>query len=435
MKITERVSKLKLLTTILSSGYGRLHLAQSSEWLDKAGVEVKLVCGWVPRNPHGLLVCLCSRLVGRNLSDGMAKRAIKLSGCGEVIPCAWADFFYHGLLWLERKFSDGSHRGKIMAMAWKVFGWQSKRFIVKSGMKGRTVFHVRSGAGHGDAIQQAHKLCMPVVVDHSIAHPAYMENHLRPEYEKNGAFFDFGMSSAFWKMIVEDCEWADVLLVNSFFVRDTFIEQGYPPEKIKVVYLGTRPDFFGLRTVRAANRGGRKLRLLFTGGFGFRKGAEYILDAIKLLKEKAPVLFEMDVVGDYSSAKGLIAKHHDEELPITFHGPVPQDDLKQFLSQSDIYVFPSLAEGCACSGMEALAAGLCVVGTHEAGFPIEDGVNGCVIPAKNAEAVAARILDLMKNPESIDRMGAAAAALIRTHYTWEQYAESVKKIYEEMLHK
>ena len=258
-----------------------------------------------------------------------------------------------------------------------------------------------------------------------------MEKHLRPEYEKYGAIFDLGTSSPFWRLVAEDCEWADVLLVNSFFVRDTFIEQGYPADKIKVAYLGTRPDFFELRKRRAAEDG--VFRLLFTGGFGFRKGAEYILEALKILKEKAKCPFTMDVVGDYGSAKEIIAKYEQYNLPITFHGPIPQDDLKQYLSKSDIYVFPSLAEGCACSGMEAMAAGLCVVATHEAGFPIEDGINGCNVPGKDAGAVAEQILQLMEHPAEIDRLGAAAAELIRTKYTWEQYAANVKKIYEELL--
>lgn len=432
------------MTTILSSGYGRLHLAQSADWLCRAGIAVKLICGWVPKNPEGWLVRLCSKIVGRNLSAGMKKRAITLQNGGEVVPCAWVDFFCNALFWLEHKIYHGRKHGETAAFAWKVFGWQTKRHIKKiagdilsqrrRGSEGeKIVFHVRSGAGHGGAIRLAHKMGIPVVADHSIAHPAYMEKHLRSEYEKNGAVFDLGTSSPFWRLVVEDCEWADALLVNSFFVRDTFIEQGYPVEKIKVVYLGTRPDFFGLRKIKATNRGERKLRLLFTGGFGFRKGAEYILDAIKILEEKATVPFEMDVVGDYSGAKGLMERHKDEGLPIVFHGPVPQDDLKKFLAQSDIYVFPSLAEGCACSGMEAMAAGLCVVATHEAGFPIEDGVNGCVVPGKNSEAVAQKILWLMKHPDDIDRMGTAAAELIRTEYTWEKYAENVKKVYDELI--
>ena len=418
---------------VISSGYGRLHFVQSADWLGRAGVGVRLICGWVPKNSDSCLVRVTSRMIGRNLSAGMRKRAIDLSNGGKIVPCAWAEFLCQGLFLVERKIFKGYFHGLIASFVWKVFGWQTRRCLKKYGRKNNSIFHVRSGAGHGGAIQLAKKLKIPVIVDHSIAHPVYMENHLRSEYEKNGAVFDLGISSPFWRLVVEDCEWADVLLVNSYFVRDTFIEQGFPSERIKVVYLGTRPDFFGLRTVKADGRGDRNLKLLFTGGFGFRKGAEYILEAVKILVSKAPVPFEMDVVGDYSGAKSLMEKHKDENLPIAFHGPVPQDDLKQFLSRSDIYVFPSLAEGCACSGMEAMAAGLCVVATNEAGFPIEDGENGCLVSSKNAEAIADQILYLMEHPDKIDRMGIAAAELIRRKYTWEQYAENVKHIYEEML--
>ena len=421
------------MTVILSSGYGRLHLAQSAEWLGRAGVWVGLVCGWVPKNPNSWLVRLCSKFVGRNLSAGMKKRAIKLENGGELFPCMWADFLCQGLFRAERFFFGGRLHDRVATFAWAVFGWHTKSYLRKYAKREGIIFHVRSGAGHGGAIKFAKRLGIPVLVDHSIAHPAFMERHLREEYLKNGAIFDMGVSSMFWRMIVKDCDLADALLVNSYFVRETFIEQGYPPDKIKVAYLGTRADFFALRKRKAAEDG--KIKLLFTGGFGFRKGGEYILEAVKNLKEKSPIPFVMDVVGDYSGAKDLILRYAQYNLPITFHGPVPQDDLKDFLSSSDIYVFPSLAEGCACSGMEAMAAGLCVVGTHESGFPIVNGKNGVVVPSKDANAVVEAILKLMKGPSEIDRMGKAAAELIQTKYTWGQYAENVKRIYEEMLNK
>lgn len=419
------------MISVLSSGFGRLHLAQSADWLSKAGVSVRLVCGWVPLNPDGWLVRLCSRLVGRDLSAGMRKRRVVLQNGGEVLPCGWAEFLCQGLCLLNRILFRGRCQDAVLTFSWKIFGWQSRKYLKQVGSK-NAIFHVRSGAGHGGAIDLAHQLGIPVVVDHSIAHPAFMEEHLRHEFERNGAMFDLGLNSSFWHMIIEDCEKADVLLVNSYFVRDTFIAQGYSADRIRVVYLGTRPDFFGLRTVKACNRGDRKLKLLFTGGFGFRKGAEYILESIKLLKGLTSIPFEMDVVGDYCGAKGLLNSYVCDDLPITFHGPVPQDDLKRFLATSDIYVFPSLAEGCACSGMEAMSAGLCVVATHESGFPIENDKNGCIVPGKDAKAIAIRVLWLMEHPEEIDSMGSAAAELIRSRYTWEQYAEKVRQIYDEL---
>lgn len=419
------------MTAIISSGLGRLHFAQSAYWISRFGVDIRFVCGWVPKNPNNFIVQLCSWLLGRNLSAGLRKRSISLSGESKICACPIAEFLAASIFHVGEKMAKGTYSGLAIDFAWRLIGWNSKRFLRRFANGNNTVFHVRSGVGHGGAIKLAKRLGMPVIVDHSIAHPAYMESHLRDEYVKNGEQFNLGTSSRFWRTVTEDCEWADILLVNSFFVRDTFIEQGYPTEKIKVVYLGTRPDFFGLRVVRAADRRDRPIRLLFTGNFCFRKGAEYLLRAVRILCEQSAIPFEMDVVGSYD--KRMVEQFNASSLPVKFHGPIPQDDLKNFLSQSDIYVFPSLAEGCACSGMEAMAAGLCVVGTHESGFPIEDGVNGYIVPGKDAQAIADKILFLMNNPSEIDRLGIAAAELIRTKYTWEQYAENVKRIYEETL--
>lgn len=68
--------------------------------------------------------------------------------------------------------------------------------------------------------------------------------------------------------MVSDCEKADVVLVNSDFVKQTFIDTGFDPNKIKVAYLGVRNDFFGLKHDYSIDG---KLKILFTGGFGFRR--------------------------------------------------------------------------------------------------------------------------------------------------------------------
>ena len=118
---------------------------------------------------------------------------------------------------------------------------------------------------------------------------------------------------------------------------------------------------------------------------------------------------------------------------VAFCGPVSQDDLKAFLSESDIYLFPSLADGCAQSGMEALTVGLPVVATYQSGLPITDGETGCVVPMKDAAAIANKIEWLIAHPEERKRLGVNAAKMMREKYTWEKYAENVKKVYEEII--
>ena len=443
------------MEVILSTGHGRLHLVQSATWLRKAGVDVTMLTGWIPKKPDGCIVKLASKLARHNLVPGMKKRQVpELEG--HVITCAFAEMADECLRIVGRILKLDMR--KISVLGWKIFGRFSSRRLQRYSptptSNSHLIFHVRSGAGHGGAIETARKLGMKIVVDHSIAHPAYMERELKSEYEKRGVRFDLGISSPFWQMIDEDCKWADKILVNSFFVRDTFVTEGYDPEKIEVAYLGVRPDFFGLRQKKWESEvgvGERKFKLLFTGGFGFRKGGEYILEALKIINEKRPGSFTMDFVGSYEKSitsafeKDLNISYADKKessaLPlqlqtptqITFHGPVPQDDLKSYLASSDIYVFPSLAEGCASSGMEAMAAGMCVVATHESGFPISDGENGYLVSTKNAQAIADRILWLMDHPAEIDRVGANAAKLIRENYTWEKYAEKVRALYEELV--
>lgn len=426
------------MKVILSTGHGRLHLVQSATWLRKAGVDVTMLTGWIPKNPDGWIVKLASKMVHRDLSFGMKMRQVpELEG--HVITCAFAEMADRILRIIGRIFKLDMR--KISVLGWKIFGRASamklKHHSPTPTCHSHLIFHVRSGAGHGGAIETARKLGMKIVVDHSIAHPAYMERELKSEYEKRGVRFDLGISSPFWQMIDEDCKWADKILVNSFFVRDTFVAEGYDPKKIEVAYLGVRPDFFGLRNAKFSRVEREErvepFKLLFTGGFGFRKGGEYILEALKIVNEKRPGSFTMDFVGSYE--KKIVEAYKEDNLPITFHGPVPQDDLKSYLANSDIYVFPSLAEGCASSGMEAMAAGMCVVATHESGFPITDGENGYLVPTKNAQAIADRILWLMDHPAEIDRVGANAAKLIRENYTWDRYAENVKNLYEELYSK
>ena len=138
-----------------------------------------------------------------------------------------------------------------------------------------------------------------------------------------------------------------------------------------------------------------------------------------------------DVVGTIGAPAELLRKY--DGLPITYHGQVAQDDLKDYLSAADCYVFPSLADGCAQSGMEALAAGLPVVTTRQSGLPIRDGVTGCIVPIRDALAISKKIQWLMTHREEAEQMGRNAVAMIKSNYSWEQYAENVKKIYMEML--
>lgn len=414
--------------TIISIGCGRLNLVQAACYLAaRDDNSIRLVCGWVPKRPRSLLVRLCSRIVGRDLSPGFAKRIVDRENV-EVRQCTTAEFVLNGLFILCRMFSIPRYH--MAVIGWKLFGFCSRRHL-----KGGEVFHVRSGAGQGGTIRTARRKGMRVLVDHSIAHPAFMGEALRDDYHRHNQVFWMGQDNPFWRLVLKDCEEADLLLVNSAFVKDTFIKAGYPEEKIRVVYKGVRRDFFGLKCHYRTDRCDKQkpLRLLFTGGFGIRKGAEYLLAALRILLAR-DMNVVLTVVGSYGGeAKSMLAENAVDPAYLKLVGHVPQDDLKSYLADADLYVFPSLAEGCASSGMEAMAAGLCVVTTVESGLPVCEGETGYLVPAKNALALADRIEWLAEHPQDVERAGRAASRLIQEQFTWEHYAQGVSAIYRELV--
>lgn len=402
---------------VILSTFGPLHLIKSAEFLSKH-VDIQVIQGWIPTWWNKWLLKHISRYIGYDLSRTIRKRTPECLdnlniglGFPEFCNC-FCRFF----------IKNQSLRNKGVALSMKIYGRMSCRYL-----KNANILHVRSGSGRGSAIQKARENGIKVLVDHSIAHPSFTEKHLKAEYEKNGHPFDMGTDNPLWEEVIKDCEEADKILVNSFFVKDTFIEAGFDEQKIEVVYLGVRKDFFGLKQ-EYQTKG--KLRILFTGGFGFRKGAEYALRAMQEL-EHLGIDYEFIVVGNNAEAQPLIKKYPIKGLNLV--GFVPQDDLKQYLSTADIYLFPSLCEGCASSGMEAMAAGLPVIATHESGLPIETGNNGIIVPSKDVESIVNAILTLKDNRTYRETLAKTAYQLISENYTWEKYAEQVTGIYQDLL--
>lgn len=408
---------------ILSTGIGRLHLVQSAEAILRKGIDLLLLIGWVPKNTNSWYIKLFAKIIGhKNLIAGLKKRNLpELKG--HIKTIAFAEFVTQFLFLLSKYHILISHE-KAAKLGWILWGWLSS-FKLQNG----DIFHVRSCAGQGGAIKKARKLGMKIVVDHSIAYPTFFDKQLKSEYEAEGLHSELDSSNPLWQLAIEDCREADVVLVNSYFVKQTFLDNAYPDEKIKVAYLGVRRDFIGLKTDYNIHN---TVKLLFTGDFSIRKGAKYILEACQILDLKN-LKYELIVVGTYDSAKKLIDRYTIKNLRLVGH--VPQDELKKYLSQSDIYIFPSLCEGCASSGMEALAAGLPVVATFESGLPIENNKTGIVVPAKSAVAIADAIMCYIGNFLLRERVGQNAKQMISAKYTWDTYAEEVVSIYKALLKK
>lgn len=408
---------------ILSTGLGRLHFVKAVEAIAAHGIDISVIQGWVPGRfvPAGLIDWIGRRLGAPHLRKGLELRRMPFLPPGKIKGLIWPEILAQ-LLFRTRRYTAMRH-GTAAKIAWAAFGWLSRSTLGR-----QDIFHVRSGAGAGGAIKAAKRAGMRVITDHSIAHPAFLGHALAPE-DISGQTAWMSPDDPFWAQVLEDCHAADMLLVNSDFVKMTFVDQGYPQEKIAVAYLGVREDFLALKTDYAI--GDRPLELLFTGQFGLRKGAGYLVRALEELAADG-IDFRLTALGDAREAASFVARSAIADR-ISMPGFVPQDELKSYLASADMYVFPSLAEGCASSAMEALAAGLPVIATAESGLPATHKETYFQVPSKDPAAIAAAVNTLRYDADLRQRMGCGSVELIRSSCSWKSFGEQVAALYREMI--
>lgn len=409
-----------LLTTL-----GRGHFIQVASSLIAAGVDLDLTQGWIVRKPlESRWLKLAAGIIGRqSLVYGFTRRMTpELEG--RNFGDFWAEFWQSvGMLFFTRVWKSEKMWHWSVKLGFKLHGRTMARMMKKGNYQ---IAHVKSGLGAGGAIETAKKLGMKVLVDHSAGSPKFVVETVGRQA--------WGPRS-YWYTVQEDCDKADILMVDCDWVKETFLMYGYPEEKIRVVYMGLDLKFNGLRVwgedLTGLGRCAEKpLRIVFSGPFAPHKGNHDFLAAIEKLLDSG-LHFTVEVLGSVAIGEADRAQFARAIEKIKFHGHLPQDRMCEVMRSAHVYLFPSLSEGCAKSAYEAMSMGLCVVCTKETGLPLRDGVDGHLVLSRNADSIVAKILELAAEPERIAATGRAATETLK-EYTWERYAENVKKVYEEL---
>jgi glycosyltransferase involved in cell wall biosynthesis len=408
---------------IISQGQGKLHINETASALKNENATILYITGWLPKKLPSTLVNGIGRLIGRKELYRllMLRQPLNLSD-SEIATCSLAEFWYWFLVLLSK--TKIITYDNAITKGWLYWGAATKKYLGEA-----AIFHVRSGAGQGGAIKKAKKNGMLIIADYSMAHPIAIEKYLKPEYDKFNRRLMITPDTKFCSVIIKDCYDADYILANSDFVKETLVENGFAREKIKVIYLGVRKDFFYIKDNWEIKD--KTTRLLFTGVFSLLKGARIMIEAIRLLNKRNCAVI-LDIVGRPEDFEAL-ARAYSIPSNINFHGSVIQDDLKSFLSDSDLYIFPTFVEGCARSAMEAMAAGLPVITTHNCGVPIVHNETGIIIPINNPEALANEVQRLISNKALRESVGKNAASLVANNYTWSDYGKQLMEFYKEIV--
>jgi glycosyltransferase involved in cell wall biosynthesis len=191
----------------------------------------------------------------------------------------------------------------------------------------------------------------------------------------------------------EEQDLADRIICGSEFVKDSLTARGVNPNKISVVPLGRSKDNQGRQQVvrQTPQERGDCLRILFAGTVGLRKGIPYLLKALNLVHEKIP--FTCKVAGAIEIQPERVAEYSHL---CDFLGLVPRSEMARLYAWADVFVLPSICEGSAMVIYEALSWGLPVITTYNSGSIIRDGIDGYIVPIRDPEAIAARLLTIFE---------------------------------------
>jgi glycosyltransferase involved in cell wall biosynthesis len=215
---------------------------------------------------------------------------------------------------------------------------------------------------------------------------------------------------------------ADLVLAGSNYVKGSLVEVGVAPERIRILPYGV--DTRQFTPVR--QRSGEKFRLLFVGLISQRKGIKYLLEA---MKELASPDMELVMVGRIDGVEQGLAPYRSY---FTHIPNLPHQDMHRVFESADAFVFPSLHEGSALATYEALASGLPVITTENAGSVVRDGVEGFVVPIRDVAALKERILTLYQDAELRREMGVRARERAE-QFTWEAYRARLGELLGQVL--
>jgi len=230
---------------------------------------------------------------------------------------------------------------------------------------------------------------------------------------------------------------AHLVVTLSPYMRELALRGGAAPERVVVIPNGIEPAEIGLddRAPPPPRAGAVRVELLYVGRLSVEKGVDTLLAAMAILRERA-FRCRLSIVGAGPLAPALrrqaTALRLDEVT--AWLGPLPRLELGPFYRAADIVCVPSWTEALPTVVLEAMVAGVAVVGSSAGGIPflIAHGVTGLVCQAKDPIALADALQRLGSDPAAMGRMGEAGRQRVAREFNWpdlgEALAQALKRV-------
>lgn len=182
---------------------------------------------------------------------------------------------------------------------------------------------------------------------------------------------------------------------------------------------------------KAACKQGGILKFLFVGSLNKRKGIYTLINAMDSLSQEAKQKFKVSLVGVMHEKDVRIEGWDGME----WLGEKSHDEVLSCMAECDVLLCPSLDDPMPTVCTEAMMLGKPVVASTNTGTAslIDDGVNGFVVKAGDAEALADTIERVCAMRGQLEDMGRKARKVYEEHFSMPIFEKNVKRIFLDPL--
>jgi glycosyltransferase involved in cell wall biosynthesis len=179
--------------------------------------------------------------------------------------------------------------------------------------------------------------------------------------------------------------------------------------------------------------------LLWLGIFMPHRRLQDAIEAVALLKERGRKIKLLlagsgDTFPEYFAQLQSLVAQRQLAGEVTFAGKVADQEINDFYSACDAFLFPNENQTWGLAVLEAMACGRPVLVSQGAAIHeiLTDGKDALLFPARDPAALAQKIETLVTHPQERATIAAAGLQLIRTEYNWRRFAEKMADVFEQV---
>lgn len=209
---------------------------------------------------------------------------------------------------------------------------------------------------------------------------------------------------------------ASIIFVRSTNIKKSLEEQyDQPNDKVVCVFAGsnveTATPFFPKNRFEKQN-------LLFVGIDWERKGGPSLVAAFQKIQSRFP-----------KASLTIVGCNPDVNMTnIKIVGRVAPKTLKQYYQDASIFCMPTKEEPFGIAFLEAMQAGLPIIGTNVGAIPdfVQNGWNGYLVEPGDVEQIAKAISFFFDDPEQCRLYGSKSYQLVKEKYNWSAVGEKIQ---------